>query len=122
MMPREGKVQLLRLLCEQPMNLAVFVAGPKNGVDIVSAVDFNLAGSTSPHSLAFRDWLIDEENLVAKADKRTFSFKSTGEKIAGWCLTTKKDRVVVGYHNFEEPYTINSVEDTVGVRPILRTK
>ncbi|MDH4172181.1 MAG: hypothetical protein OEW90_00950 [Betaproteobacteria bacterium] len=119
MTPKEGRVLLLRLLITEPMQLCLFTKGPNRKNDNASRSDFILPKSTQMHALQFRDWLVDEEAIIARADKRTFSFSAAGEKIAGWYLATKKDQVIVGYDYYPEPYPVNSIEDKVAVRPVL---
>lgn len=122
MIPNEGCALMLRLLCEQPMLLCLFTVGPARDATFSSAEDFTPSKVTQMFGLVLRDWAIDEENLSAKADKRVFKFSAVGEKVAGWYLMTKKDRVVVGYDYFPEAHQIHSTEDTVGVRPFIRLK
>lgn len=117
MMPNEGRVAMLRALTEKQIVLCLFVKGPKPQEEFCSADDFAQPKHYQPIELSARDWAVDEENVVATADKKTFSFSAPAGKMAGWVMLTKRDRLVVGYDYFADPVPINSKDDTVGVRP-----
>jgi hypothetical protein len=120
MMPNEGRVAMLRALLEQPMVLSLFTKGPARDNDFATAHDFTLAISTKPMAVEFRAWIVDEENAQATLEKKTFTFASAGEHIAGWVLRTRKENRVVGLDHFASPYPINSKDDKLSVRPKLQ--
>jgi hypothetical protein len=115
--PNEGRVAMLRSLCSDAMTLCLFTVGPAPDQEFASLGQFTPASGTTMRKLEYRDWRIDEERVEAAADKQTFAFSATGEKMLGYYLAGRRDQNLLAFEYFKDPVPINSTDDTVSVRP-----
>lgn len=121
MIQSEALILMLRGLVERQMRIGLFVKGPAEDSMEAISTEFEHADAEAK-SMAKRDWLVDEDRIIATADKRTFNFKGPAGKILGWYLETVKDKTVLSFEYFKDPVPINSSEDTVSVTPRIELR
>lgn len=116
-MTREALLEMLHMMIDKPITLALFANVPMKGANLS---EFRRPPNCHDITLSRSDWAVNPATVQANGNKQTFKFSDRAGKVQGYVLALAGTGVVLDYKRFVEPYPINSSDDEISVTPRLR--